>query len=277
MKSWPSRCAWGFLLLLAVLAFAAPYLPIADYRAMHTDSRLLPPQWIHAPFLGTDAHGRDLLARMLWGSRISLAIGLFGSCIAMLLGVPFGLWAGFSGGRWDRLLMRLADALESIPMVVFVLFLLSILQEYRAEMAALGFGRLHLFYFAVGVLFWIPTARVARAEALRLKSQAFVQAGLAQGLSQTSLMRRHLLPNMLPTLKVMLLLTVPRVILMEAFLSFLGLGVEPPAVSWGSLASEGLAALSPLVHAQWLVFLPSGAIACTLIALQVAVQEKRKH
>lgn len=267
------KLAWTFLALLALAALMAPLLPIADYRAMNADARLVAPQWTAAPVLGTDAQGRDLFARMLWGARISLTVGLFGSLVAMLIGIPYGSLAGLFGGRVDRLLMRLADALESVPMVVFVLFLMSILQEYRAELAVVGFGRLQLFLVAIGFLFWLPTARVARAEALRLRNRPFVLAAEAGGMKRHTILWRHVLPNMMPALRVMLLLTVPRVILMEAFLSFLGLGVEPPAVSWGGLASDGLAALNPLVDSAWLMLVPSVALGLTLLALQAVGSE----
>ncbi len=263
-----NRIAFVFLTVLTIAALLAPWLPLEDYRSMSVDLRLAPPQWTSAPVLGTDAQGRDMLARLLWGARISLFVGLFGTLVAMLVGVPYGAIAGFRGGRWDRTLMRLADALESIPMVVFVLFLMSILQEYRTELAGVGFGRLQLFLVAIGLLFWLPTARVARAEALRIRQLPFVMAARASGMRGWPLLRTHILPNMLPALQVMLLLTLPRVILMEAFLSFLGLGVEPPAVSWGGLASDGLAAMNPLVGSPWLMILPSAALALTLLALQ---------
>ena len=267
------KLAWTFLALLGLAALLAPLLPIADYRAMDADARLVAPQWTAAPVLGTDAQGRDLFARLLWGARISLTVGLFGSLVAMLIGIPYGAFSGLFGGRVDRLLMRLADALESVPMVVFVLFLMSILQEYRAELAVVGFGRLQLFLVAIGLLFWLPTARVARAEALRLRSRPFVLAAEAGGMKRRTILLRHVLPNMMPALRVMLLLTVPRVILMEAFLSFLGLGVEPPAVSWGGLASDGLAALNPLVDSAWLMLVPSVALGLTLLALQAVGSE----
>ena len=263
-----NRIAFVFLTVLTIAALLAPWLPLEDYRSMSVDLRLAPPQWTSAPVLGTDAQGRDMLARLLWGARISLFVGLFGTLVAMLVGVPYGAIAGFRGGRWDRTLMRLADALESIPMVVFVLFLMSILQEYRTELAGVGFGRLQLILVAIGLLFWLPTARVARAEALRIRQLPFVMAARASGMRGWPLLRTHILPNMLPALQVMLLLTLPRVILMEAFLSFLGLGVEPPAVSWGGLASDGLAAMNPLVGSPWLMILPSAALALTLLALQ---------
>ena len=259
--------AWGYLAVLGDLALAAPWLPLADYRAMDPDAALLPPQWTTAPYLGTDALGRDLLARCLWGARISLLVGLLGSLVAMLIGIPYGTLAGLLGGRWDRTMMRFADALESVPMVVFVLFLMSVLQEYRAELGALGFGRLQLFMVAIGMLFWLPTARVARAEALRIRRLPFVLAARASGMREGALIWRHLLPNMLPALRVMMMLTLPRVILMEAFLGFLGLGVEAPAVSWGSLASDGIGAMNPVVGSPWLLVVPSVLLGLTLLSL----------
>jgi oligopeptide transport system permease protein len=260
------RLAWAFLLLLVLAAVAAPWLPLVDYRAMDADARLLPPG-TPGHLLGTDAQGRDLLARLLHGARISLLVGAVGTLVALLIGLPYGAVAGLRGGRLDRFMMRTADALESVPLVVVVLFLLSVLREYRVELEGVGFGRLELFLVAIGFLFWLPTARVARAETLRLRKLPFVMAARAAGVPWRRLLLRHVLPNLWPTVRVMWLLTVPRVILMEAFLSFLGLGVEAPAVSWGGLASDGLAAMNPLVSSWWLLWLPAAALAATLLAL----------
>jgi len=267
MSPWSKRLAWGFLVALALAAVFAPWLPIVDYRVMDAGARLLPPGST-GHLLGTDAQGRDLLARLLFGARISLLVGAAGTLVAMVIGLPYGAVAGLRGGRVDRFLMRLADALESVPMVVVVLFLLSVLREYRVEMEVIGFGRLQLFLVAIGFLFWLPTARVARAESLRISRLPYVTAARLQGMSTWAQLRRHILPNLWPTLRVMWLLTIPRVILMEAFLSFLGLGVEAPAVSWGGLASDGLAAMNPLVASWWLLALPSAALVLTLLALQ---------
>lgn len=275
-RGWAPRIAAGFLLLLSIAALAAPWLPIADPAAMDADARLQAPRWIAAPVFGTDAQGRDLLARALWGARISLTVGLFGTLVALLVGVPYGAAAGLIGGRTDRRLMRTADALESIPMVVCLLFLLSLLQEYRLELAEVGVGRLQLFFIAIGLLFWLPTARVARAEALRLRDRPYVLAGRTAGLGRRQLLRRHLLPNMAPALWAMISLTVPRVILMEAFLSFLGLGVEAPSVSWGSLAADGMAALNPLVGSWWLLAVPATGLAATLLSLNLLGDSLRR-
>lgn len=261
------RLALAWLILLAALAAAAPWLPLPHPEVMDAEARLAAPAWTQSPVLGTDPLGRDLLARVLAGARISLFVGLLGTAVALLVGVPYGALAGLLGGRADRILMRAADALESVPMVVIMLFLLALLQEYRAELAAIGLGRLQLFLGAVGLLFWLPAARVARAETLRLRGQAFILAAQAGGARRPRLLARHVLPNLAPSIGTLLMLTLPRVVLMEAFLSFLGLGVEPPAVSWGLLAADGMAALNPLVDCWWLIAVPSFFLVLTLWAL----------
>jgi oligopeptide transport system permease protein len=263
------RLALVLLLLLGLAALAAPWLPIADPAAVHLEQRMQAPAWFEAPILGTDSKGRDLLARTLWGARISLMIGFLGSLVALAIGLPYGAIAGMVGGRTDRFLMRLADFLEGIPMAVVILFLLSVLQEYRVEFAAMGLGRMHLFMLAVGCLFWLPTARIARAEALRLRKTSFVEAAQLTGASARWILWRHFLPNLMPSALVMMGITLPRVILMEAFLSFLGLGVEAPDVSWGILASEGLATLNPLIEGAWLLAVPASALCLTLLCMNL--------
>ena len=265
-----SKSTWlsiGLLCAIGILAFFAPFLPLEDAAAFHPERSLQSPAWTASPILGTDAYGRDLLSRTIFGARVSLLVGFLGTLVALLIGLPFGAIAGFLGGRADRFMMRIADTMESVPMVAFVLFLLSILQEYRFEMAALGIGRLHLLFLSVGLLFWLPTARVARSEALRLRNAAFTQAAEATGATRFRTLTKHILPHLMAPVLVILGLTLPRVILMEAFLPFLGLGVEAPNVSWGSLASEGLAAMNPLIGGNWLFLVPASALAITLLAL----------
>ncbi len=265
------------LLVIALAALLVPWLPVASPEEMALDQRLQAPSWVQAPLLGTDAKGRDLFARTLWGARLSLFVGLLGSLVALAIGIPYGAIAGMLGGRADRLMMRIADFLEGIPLAVVVLFLLSVLQEYRLELAEFGIGRIHIFFIAIGCLFWLPTARIARAEALRIRATAFVEAAHLAGASRWWILRNHFLPNLMPAALVMLGLTLPRVILMEAFLSFLGLGVEAPAISWGLLASDGLAALNPLVDCQWLLLVPATALTLTLLCLNQiadALQER---
>ena len=254
--------------LLAGAALLAPWLPLADPAEVRFERSLEAPAWIQDPVLGTDLKGRDLLARTVYGARVSLFVGLLGTGLALLIGVPYGAIAGLRGGRTDRWMMRAADFLDALPLVVIVLFLLSLAQAFREPLAAAGIGRMQLFFVAVGLLFWLPTARVARAETLRLREAPFVQAARAHGASFAWILRHHVLAHLRPTALAMLALTVPRVILLEAFLSFLGLGVEPPAVSWGALAADGIAALNPLVATWWLLAAPAGALFLTLLCLQ---------
>ncbi|MCH2101101.1 MAG: ABC transporter permease [Planctomycetes bacterium] len=274
-RRWSTRLALSFLLVLSMLAVVAPWLPLADPAAIAPQDRLQNPAWIDGPVLGTDAKGRDLLARVIYGARISLAVGLLGSLVAILIGLPYGALAGMRGGRTDRLLMRIADFLEGIPLAVVIVFLLSVLQAYRGELAAIGLGRIHVFFLAVGMLFWLPTARIARAEALRLSKMPFVEAAQTAGLGSWGLMCQHYLPNLLPSALVMLGLTLPRVVLMEAFLSFLGLGVEAPNVSWGLLAADGLAAMNPLVDSGYLLGIPAAFLALTLLSLNLIADAAR--
>ncbi len=261
----------GLLLLGCILlpVLLLPWLPLEDPASVHLDQRLAPPAWWQAPVLGTDLKGRDLLARVLQGGRVSLLVGALGTLVALAVGLPWGLMAGWRGGRTDRLLMRLADALESVPLVVVVAFLLAVIQSRRDLLQTLGLERIHVFFAVVGLLFWVPAARVVRAETLRLRHAGHVLAARATGAGTLRLLRRHVLPGLLPALLALLTLTVPRVILAEAFLSFLGLGVEPPAVSWGLLAAEGLAALNPLVSCWWLLAVPAVALCGTLLALNL--------
>ena len=261
------KLAVGFLATLAIAAWITPWLPLPSAYEIPLENSLQEPQWSHSPVLGTDAKGRDLFARTLAGARISLLVGLLGSAVALFIGLPFGALAGFFGGKVDRFLMRTADFLESIPLTMVVLFFLSFLGEYKSELASIGIGRLQVFYLAIGLLFWLPTARVARAEALQLRKSLFVDSAFSVGASKRRIILSHIFPNLLPSAMVMLTLTLPRVILMEAFLSFLGLGVEPPGVSWGILASEGMAALNPLVDSWWLLGVPAFALGATLLAL----------
>lgn len=276
----PSRRAWrrtrsqpGFrigtpLLLVVVLcSLLAPWLATQSPAEADLNAVLAPPSSTH--LCGTDAQGRDLLSRLLWGGRVSLWVGLLGTLVSLLLGVPYGAIAGFCAGRIDTWMMRLVDFLNAIPLTVLVLFLFSVLLEYRDDLTGLGIGRLELFYLVLGLLFWLPMARTVRAEALRLRESEFVQAARAQGARPSRILFRHVLPHLMPTVLVLLTLTIPRVILHESFLSFLGLGVEPPAVSWGLLAAEGLDTLNPLVGSWWLLAYPAAALATTLLSLNL--------
>jgi oligopeptide transport system permease protein len=217
--------------------------------------------------LGTDALGRDVLARVAWGGRVSLMVGLIASLVSVVIGVSWGLIAGFLGGRLDNLMMRAVDVLFSVPLLFVVILIVAVLRERATQLAALGLTRLVVLYLVIGAVSWLTMARIVRGQVLSLREREFVAAARALGAGPTRIVLRHILPNLWGTVIVYLTLTVPRVMLLEAFLSFLGLGVEPPGVSWGILAAEGLEQLTAISVAWWLVVFPGAALALTLLAL----------
>ena len=218
---------------------------------------------------GRDFLGRDLLSRICWGARVSLIVGLVAALVSLVIGVTYGAIAGYAGGWLDNAMMRLVDVLYSIPFIFVVIFLITILDDdaVSRRMQYYGVDKITVFYFVVGAIYWLTMARVVRGQVISLKTEPFVEAARSLGASQTRIILRHLFPNLLSIVLVYLTLTVPRVMLFEAFLSFLGLGVEPPDVSWGLLAKDGIDALSKVRVYWWLVVGPSVALGATLLAL----------
>jgi len=197
-------------------------------------------------------------------------VALLASLTSLVIGVGWGAVAGFAGGRIDNAMMRFVDLCFSLPFVFLVIFLIGIVNEYRNELESrYGIGRETVFFVLLGAFTWLSMARVVRGQVLALKKREFVEAARVLGASRRRILLVHLVPNVLPVVLVYLTLTVPSVMLYEAFLSFLGLGIEPPKVSWGLLAVEGAEALTPLSFDWWLVLWPSLAIAATLLALNV--------
>lgn len=226
--------------------------------------------WTLAPVCGTDKLGRDVLARVMWGGRISLAVGIVATLVSLVIGVTYGAVAGFFGGRLDNILMRIVDILYSIPFIFVVIFLITILSAEPLKETLetqYGINRVMIFFFVVGAIYWLTMARVVRGQVITLKNELFVELARAMGASTRRIIFVHIVPNLLSVVIVYLTLTIPRVMLFEAFLSFLGLGVEPPDVSWGLLANEGLQAITPVRIYWWLVVFPSVALAVTLFAL----------
>jgi oligopeptide transport system permease protein len=207
----------------------------------------------HYFLFGTDANGRDLLTRTLIAGRISLMIGLLATAVALIIGVTYGAVAGYFGGRVDAVMMRLVDILYSLPFMFFVILLV------------VFFGRsIVLMFIAVGAVEWLDMARIVRGQTLSIKQQEYVQAAHALGVDNRGILRRHIVPNTLGPVAVFMTLLVPKVILLESFLSFLGLGVQEPMTSWGVLIAEGARNIQ---GAPWMLVYPSIFLAATLFCL----------
>ncbi len=220
-------------------------------------------------WFGRDHLGRDVLSRICWGTRLSLAVAFVATLVSLTIGVTYGAIAGYFGGWLDNLMMRFVDVLYSIPFIFIAIFAMTILNDdaYRKSLAEWGIDRMVIFFMIIGALFWLTMSRVVRGQVLALKQQQFVEAAKSLGASSSRIIARHLIPNLLSIVIVYLTLTIPNVILVEASLSYLGLGVRPPDVSWGLLAQEGVVNITPIKITWWLVAFPGATIALTLYSL----------
>ena len=238
------------IFLLILFSILAPWLTPygeADMDLMH---RLSPPSAEH--LLGTDEAGRDVLTRLLYGSRVSLMVGIVPTLLSMVIGAVLGVTAGYLGGAVDSIIMRLADIVLAFPSMLLAMVI----------MYTLGDGLFNVF-LTLTLMNWGTVARVARAETLKLKTIDYVEAARSIGMSKGRIIMRHILPNCIPTLIVLFTLNVPSAILTESALSFLGLGIQPPSASWGLMVNTGR---QYLFNAPWLSFAPSGAIMLAVLS-----------
>lgn len=239
------------LFVLILCAIFAPYIAPYSYSFQNLDLGASPPSSEH--LLGTDILGRDLLSRILYGARISLMVGFVATGVALVIGVSWGIVAGYFGGRIDSIMMRIVDVLYGLPFIIFIILLMVI------------FGRnLWLLFGAIGAVEWLTMARIVRGQVMSLKNQEFVLAAKAMGVSNLIMFRRHLLPNILGPIAVYATLTIPQVMLLESFLSFLGLGIQPPMSSWGTLIKDGVESMEEF---SWLLIYPGITFTITLFAL----------
>jgi oligopeptide transport system permease protein len=239
------------LACLVVLALIGPMLTPFAYDQINKNDVWAPPLTA-GHLLGTDSLGRDLLARLLVGLRVSLAIGIVATAVSLVIGVIWGATAGYLGGRIDEIMMRLVDVLYSLPFIFFVILLM------------VTFGRnVILIFLAIGAVEWLTMSRIVRGQTLSLKSREFVEAARTIGLSDAAIITRQIVPNLLGPVVVYVTLTIPAVILAESFLSFLGMGVQEPLTSLGTLISQGA---QDMEAAPWLLIFPSVTMVATLMA-----------
>ena len=242
----------AFILLILILSAAlAPWIAPYSYSFQNLELGASPPSTDH--ILGTDVLGRDLLSRILYGARISLLVGFVATGVALVIGVSWGIIAGYAGGRIDSVMMRIVDVLYGLPFIIFIILLMVI------------FGRnLWLLFGAIGAVEWLTMARIVIGQVMGLKNQEFIMAAKAMGVSNFTMFRKHLLPNILGPIAVYATLTIPQVMLLEGFLSFLGLGIQPPMSSWGTLIKDGVESMEEY---SWLLIYPGITFTITLFAL----------
>jgi oligopeptide transport system permease protein len=241
------------LLFFIVMAIIGPWIRPYAYYETQLSLKNSPPSMQF--WFGTDELGRDMFTRVWWGARISLFVGITAALIDLIIGVFFGSIAGWVGGKIDELMMRSADTLYSIPYLLVVILL----------MVVVGPGLLSII-LALTFTGWVPMARIVRGQILQLKELDYAQAAIALGASKTRVLMRHLLPNAMGPIITTMTLTVPSAIFAEAFLSFLGLGIQAPIASWGTMASDGLSALS---YYPWRLFFPAVFISLTMLSFNL--------
>ena len=282
-RFWRNRAAVIGAWYLAILLLAIIAWPIilkitgGTFAQVHnpnqlSDAQFVPPGGQH--WFGTDVHGRDVFSRILFGAQISLLVGIVGAGVSLVIGVLWGAIAGYVGGRVDSALMRIVDVLYSLPTVIFVIVLITTFGEMLKQShfvgsspALAGALRVALLFVGLGAVSWLTMARIVRGQVLSLRTRAFVEASRTLGGGPVRILARHIIPNVFGVVITYLALTVPAIVLYESFLSYLGLGVQPPMASWGTLIAEGVSQINPIRIYWWLIAFPGGVLVTTLLAL----------
>ena len=239
------------LLFLIIISLLTPWIAPYSYEEQNLMLGAAAPSAAH--WLGTDIFGRDMLTRIMYGGRVSLMVGFIATAVALVIGILWGAVAGFVGGRLDAVMMRIVDIMYALPFMIFIVLLMVV------------FGRnILLLFVAIGAVEWLTMARIVRGQVMTLRKQEFVEAAYSMGLSKWAIIRRHIIPNTLGPVIVYTTLTIPSVMLLEAFLSFLGLGIQPPQSSWGLLINYGVETMEEY---PWLLIFPGITLSLTLFAL----------
>jgi oligopeptide transport system permease protein len=250
-----ANVAFAVLALLVAAALLGPLLSPNDLESLDWSQVAANPEIAHAHWFGTDRLGRDLFVRTLSGARVSMTVGLLAGAVSLLLGLAFGAVAGYIGGRTDDLMMRFIEIMSGLPLIFFVIFVTVI------------FGRNQLTLFVViGAVGWLTTARIVRGQTLSIRRQEFIEAAVASGAGTPHIIFRHVVPNVIGPVIVYATLTIPQIILFESFLSFLGLGIQEPGASLGTLIAEGAAEMEA---APWMLLAPGIFLALLLVSLNV--------
>ena len=251
-RNWAAVTGMVVLVVLVVVALIGPHLVPFSYDQINKNDVWAPPL-TGGHLLGADSLGRDLLARLLMGLRVSLAIGLVATVVSLVIGVLWGAIAGYVGGALDELMMRVVDVLYSLPFIFFVILM----------MVTFG-SNIILIFVAIGAVEWLTMSRIVRGQTLGLKHKEFVEAARAAGLNQGSIITKHIIPNLLGPVVVYVTLTIPAVILAESFLSFLGLGVQPPTPDWSVMVSDAVLYYRSSPH---LILIPGACIFFLIYAI----------